>query len=590
MDRKISNLLFDRRDYMLLNIVNDVLTRDESRKHTKKTIYPYLHPHGIKEMAESRGLRIAHAVVHLLEYLEAEGIDDRLNALRSIRDELLDTAEGSMPKNTARVLMQIMKELVRAHGNHILQLKLAHDFRACTTGKPGVVRKQMKNYHLLEMPEEWNQVTFDDHVHDANTKGRKSSSHLIMDAWIKGIRRLKVVYYNYIEPKFAVELMEAARIMGIDIDIGIEFNARFRNRYIQMIWTPKGFADTQDFLIFLEEEPVRAIMDEGKKVSEYQGRIVLSILKEFNERHRFEIQKRYGFLPPLLDEKAFLSFVGTGQASLFHLAKFAHSGILAAMNSYTDELKRIYPNASDEEQRIMENKVDAMNQIDHEKILDEYLIHEKNPHIPNPRIPGGSAELPYLLTLSPLTLIERLRKLRSSCRITLNLSNLKAEDVLEILYDCEGYVTCLEIFNLKDYTLGLTGHISEINELQKALNQGNVIELKRIIKNMIFRIEASDYPDRENRAARLNDILHDISIFKDYYKRVPLKSRIGSDSTGRSPRFHGMGLAVIETLPRLAQKEIRKHSGLSYEIIPGKIAVFRRIIYIPHTVSWAVAG
>jgi hypothetical protein len=59
---------------------------------------------------------------------------------------------------------------------------------------------------LLEMPEAWNQISFDDHVHDANTKGRKSSTHLIMDAWIKGIRRLRVVHYNYIEPRFAAEL------------------------------------------------------------------------------------------------------------------------------------------------------------------------------------------------------------------------------------------------------------------------------------------------------------------------------------------------------------------------------------------------
>ena len=492
MDRKISSFLFDKRDYMLLNIVNDVLTRDESRKHTKKTIYPYLHPHGIKEMAESRGLRIAHAVVHLLEYLEAEGVDDRLDALRSIRDELLDTAEGSMPRNTARVLMQIMKELVRAHGNLNLQLKLAHDFRTCTTGKPGSIRKQMKKYHLLEMPEEWNQVTFDDHVHDANTKGRKSSSHLIMDAWIKGIRRLKVVYYNHLEPKFAMELLEAARIMGINIEIGIEFNARFRNRFIQMIWTPKGFADTQDFLIFLEEAPVMSLMEEGRKVSAYQGQIVISILREFNDRHRFEIEEEYGFQPPPLDEKTFLAFVGPGQASLFHLAKFAHAGMLRAMNSCIDELRKRYSDASSEERRVIESKVDAMNQLDHEKILEEYLIHEKNPDVPNPRIPGSDTGIPYLLTLPPPALIEKIRKLRSSYRITMNLSNLKVEDVLEILYDCEGYVTCLEIFNLKDYTLGLTGHIAGINELQKALNQGNVIELKRIIRSIISRIEKTE--------------------------------------------------------------------------------------------------
>ncbi len=81
-----------------------------------------------------------------------------------------------------------MKELVRAHGNYQRQLELAHDFRRAASGKPRIIREQLRRYHLLEMPEEWNQVTFDDHVHDANTKGRKSATHLIMDAWIKGIR------------------------------------------------------------------------------------------------------------------------------------------------------------------------------------------------------------------------------------------------------------------------------------------------------------------------------------------------------------------------------------------------------------------
>lgn len=580
-----SKIFFDKRDHMLLNIVNDVLTRDESRRHTKKIIYPYLHPHGIKEMAESRGLRIAHAAVHLLEYLEAEGVDDRLNALRSIREELLDTAEGIMPKNTARVLMQIMKELVRAHGHYDLQLRLAHDFRAATTGKPSIIRKQMKRYHLLEMPEDWNQVTFDDHVHDANTKGRKSSSHLIMDAWIKGIRRLRVIYYNYVEPKFAIELLEAAKIMGIDLRIGLEFNARFRDRYARIIWVPKGFADSQDFLIFLAEEPVVEFMAEGKKVSEYQRNYVISILREFNQRHRLEIERRYGFKPDPLDESDFLSFVGSGQASLLHLAKYIHSSMMPAMHAFTAELRKQYITAAADKRSLLEEQVNKMNLLDQDKILDEYLVPGKNPDIPNPDMPGDGDDLPILLRLSPQNLIDLLTELHPSYRVTLNLSNLKAEDVLEILYDCEGRVTRLEIFNLKDYSSGHTGHIPEINDLQHAINQGNVIELKRLIRNMITRLETSDYQDKQERISRLTDILHDISMLKDYYNVFPLKARIGSDSTGRSPRFHGMGLAVVDTLPPRAQREIKRHSEISREIIPVNVKVFRRTIHIPRSGS-----
>jgi len=251
MNEKISGFLFDKRDHELIRIVNDVLQGKSSTKYARRFYYPYFHSHGIKEMTETRGLRIAYAVVHLLSSLEVGGVEDRINALRLLRNEVIDTAEGPMPKNTARVLLQIMKDLVRVHGDYRKQLQLAHDFRTAASGKPSIIRRQLKRYHLLEMPEDWNQIAFDDHVHDVNTKGRKSSTHLVMDAWIKGIQRLRVIHYNFIEPRFAAELLEAAKILNIDIRIGIEFFARFRDKYVQLIWVPRGFNDAQAFLCFL---------------------------------------------------------------------------------------------------------------------------------------------------------------------------------------------------------------------------------------------------------------------------------------------------------------------------------------------------
>ena len=241
MEDKIPAFLFDKRDHVFLRMVNEVLGRRQERDYRQRTFYPHLHPRGIKELAESRGLRIGYAVIHLLESLEVGLRDERLAALRSVRDEVLNASEGPMPKNTARVLLQIMKDMVRSQGDYTRQLVLAHEFRRTATGKPSLVRQQLKKYHLLELPEAWNQLAFDDHVHDVNTKGRKSATHLIMDAWIKGIRRLRVIYYNYIEPPFAAELLEAAETMGLEVRIGIEFSALFRGRFVQLIWVPRGF-------------------------------------------------------------------------------------------------------------------------------------------------------------------------------------------------------------------------------------------------------------------------------------------------------------------------------------------------------------
>ena len=578
----MSRLLFDNRDYQLLSIVNDVLSGGTSQKYMSRLTYGHLHPRGIKEMAESMGLRIAYAVIHLFQSLEAGGVDERLSALRSLHGEIISTSGGALPKNTARVLLQIIKELVRAHGDKERQLRLAHDFRRSVTGNPRIIRSQLQRYHLLEMPETWTQVTFDDHVHDANTKGRKSSCHLIMDAWIKGIRRLRVIYYNYLEPRFAVELIEAAKIMGIDLRIGIEFFPKFRNKYVHLIWVPRGFVDSQDFLCFLAEDPVIEFMAEGKKVSEFQKDYVLSIFSSFNARHRHTVRETYGFEMPETDEKEFLSFVGTGQASLFHLAQFLHQKMLPIMVSYVEGLKQTFKTASSEEKQRIIEQVDRLNNLDPETIFENYLDPKKNPDIPGRDSPlQDPDDIPALLQIPPRELIDRLVKLHSGQRFTLNLSHLEVEDFIELIYDCEGMITRLEIFNLKDFTNKKFKHIPQISRFQEAINLGNVIHLKRMIREAISRTASSDLRDRADRIEKLTFILNDIESLQDMYRGAQLKSRIGSDSTGRSPRLHGMGLAVMDTLPRRAQVEIKNPGNAFRQIIPIKLDVYRRTTFIP---------
>jgi len=576
---QISRLLFDRRDHQLIRIVNDVYSRDRNLEYARRQYYSYFHPHGIKEMAESRSLRIAYAMVHLLTSLEIGGMEDRLSALGSLRAEMLDTAEGPMPKNTARVLMQIMKEVVRTQGNYRQQLELAHDFLVTASGKPRFVRKQLRRYHLLEMPEEWNQITFDDHVHDANTKGRKSSSHLIMDTWIKGIRRLRVVHYNYIEPRFAAELLEAARIMEIDVRIGIEFSARFRNKYINLIWVPRGFPDSQGFLCFLEEPAVVELMNEGRKVSAYQQAYVMDLLLAFNKNHIPNIRDSLDIDLEPVDEGEFLSFVDIGQKSSLHLEKFIHQKILSALRKKVDKLRATYAKAGPEEQIQIENWFQEMNRLDMEALVAGYLKHSSNPGIPDPSKPRDVPDVPSLLKLSPSELLNRLAALQSGYRITLNLSNLEVEDVLELIYDCNGMISRLELFNLKDWAAGKTSHIPDISRLQEAINEQNPLALKRLILEIIEKVKAKNFPEKKAQIERLTTILHDIMSLQVMYKGSPLKARIGSDSTGRSLKSHGMGLAVIETLPRRARKQIKQDLGVGCEMIPIRITVHRRHTY-----------
>ncbi|MFH1033040.1 MAG: hypothetical protein V1806_00910 [Pseudomonadota bacterium] len=553
MRQSTSKLLFDPQDHELLKIVNDVALREPVRRKVKSLFSAHLHPNGIKEMAASKDLRIAHAVIHLLDSLQAGRMEDRLAALRAVRDEVLHCAHTPLRNNTGRVLVQTMKDLVRAHGNPRRQLELAHDFRLASTGKPSMVRKLLDRYHLLEMPEDWSQYAFDHHLHDANTKGRKFPTHLILDAWIKGMRSLTVIHYNFVSSEAAAELITAGGIMGIKVRIGVEFSARWHDRYVELIWTPRGFSEAVDFVAFLEQPAVARLMADGRQVSEYRQNLVLKALRD--------LCGQLPQNPSCPDEDAprrFMDYVGSGQASLFHLTHFVREILLPELpQTAAGGTLPVEPTPQE---------------------LAEAAIARAERAINFPPVPD-QPELPGLLSLSPCGLARTLADLRVGSRITLNLTDLKVEQVLELLSECRGGITHLEIFNLKDFVGGKAEHIFAINELQRALNSGNIIVLKRVINEIIARVEGQPGPQAALQAQRLRLVLRDISGLRDYYRQSPLKSLVGSDSTGRSATSPGMGLVVRDSLPRRERRRIDRRAELFRPALPVHVALKKQVVY-----------
>ena len=633
MKRKAPRLFFDANDYKLLAIVNDVLRRGSRPQSLSSLMAPYMHPRGIKEMAAPSGLRIAYAIVGLLGSLEAGKAQDRIVALRSLRDEVFSSSTTYFQKNTARVLMQIMKELVRSRGNELRQLKLAHDFRMAYAGKPRLVKAELRRHHLLEMPEAWNQFAFDDHVHDANTKGRKSPTHLLMDAWIKGIRKLTVVYYNHVEDEVVAELLEAGSILDIHVRIGIELWSGFRGKFVRFVWELEGFFDNHDLLRFLGEPPVRALMEEGREVSRYQQRYVLAALGAFNRRHRPVLDGELGVSSRELDEADFLRYVGTGQPSLLHLAKYIQDGCRTLLEAEVERIHAAHPHDTARREAELTACASRMERLSLETIIGRFLQPCCNPGLHDPTVPHDEG-MPPLLHVEPPALLGRLAGMHSGSRFTLNLSNLTIQDTLELLYLCEGRITHIEAFNLKDAGHGMTAQAADrasgfagdavdvtsparnyqlINMLQKALNEDNVITLKRAIRSIIWEYERSreitarkceqgrgrgctleeqerlqvELAAMDARKEALLDILTHIGTFHDYYNKRYLGSRIGSGSTGQSQQQHGMGLVVLDTLPRCACREVlRDHREEQPRLVP----VTARMISHRHVRLGASAG
>ena len=573
---KFTHLFFDTRDHDLIKIINSVYGSDDNLYYTHKLYYPFFHPLGIKEMAESKGIRTAYAIVHLLESMERGGMDNRLQSLQGLKDEILNTTDGPMPKNTARVLLQIMKELVRAKGNDSLQLQLAHNFRLAAFGKPRVVRKLLKHYHLLEMPEEWNQITFDDHVHDANTSGRKSPTHLIMDAWIKGIRRLRVIYYHCIEPRFAAELIEAAKVMGIDLRIGIELWARYREHYLSFIWVARSLLDAEAFLCFLAEPHVVNFMTQGKAVLAFQKKQVLQVLDAFNKHHLNELCRNLDIELEPICPKAFLRFASPGQPSIPYLGEYIHFLSLKAMRHRIEQLNTTFGQEDEKEQQRIKHLIKTMDRFSTRDIIEAYLSPSLHPDIMNPSSHSADPDFPERLKLGVKELLSIIESLHHDFRITLKLGNLRSEDVLDILYDGGGLITRLEIINLKGFIAGKTDHLFFINALQKAINEGSSLKLKRIVRQIMHSVEKANHADVFDRMKKLVNILYDIDTLKRMYSVRPLKSKIGSDSTGKSHQAYGMGFGIIHTLSFRAIKQIKQNAG-DRLILPASINVCQQM-------------
>lgn len=622
--RKQPTVFFDKNDYRLLEIVNDVLSIDSREQDVRSLLGEYLHPHGIKEMAAAQGLRIAYAIASLLGSLESGKASDRLVALRSLRDEVLDSSSAVFQKNSARALLQIMKELLRCRDDELRQLKLAHDFRMVLAGNPRKVRKELAKYHLLEMPEEWNQFAFDDHVHDANTKGRKTPTHLVMDAWIKGIRHLTVVYYNYVQPEVVDELLEASSILDLKVQVGIEMSARFRNKYIRFTWEPHGFPDNNALSNFLQGNAVKQLVREGREVSCYQQKYVFEVLEVFNLRHRHTLNAEFGLSIPECRYDAFHSFVGTGQPSLLHLARFIQNNLVNEVKQKIGLLKKELrsPEIELEDKAKLTLLLKQMSDLNVERIINDFLLPAHNPELHDPHLPNDSVDLPSLLKLRPLELLNRLQSLHPSSKFTLNLSNLSVQDTMELLYAGEGIITHIEAYNLKNAAYGINSsgmsglagvrgetvdltnpatYYDLIGDLRRALNDDNVITLKRVLRAIIWdyeeqllrvkksiEIHPKGYKKEETltlelhsmteRKQELIDILYNLEKFHTFYKKKTLGARIGSGSTGQAEHSHGMGFVVIDTLPQRAQKAIRSAVAAQKRIyIPVSALLTRNI-------------
>ncbi len=612
----MNNYIYDKQDLFFLDSVNKSI---ENTQKIETHFYEKIHPNGIIDMSISQEIRMASAVVSLLDKLNTNNINDRLIALENLHNEVLFTAGTKFRRNTARVLIEIMKEIVRSYGDKQKQLQLAHDFRIAATGKPTIIRKLLRRYHLLEMPEAWNQLIFDHHVHDANTKGRKSPTHLIMDAWVKGIRSMTVIYYNYIKPETARELLNAGKIMGIKIRIGLLFHVVYRQKLVDFIWVPQGFMSVDDFLEFLEQPNMKELMKDGKLSSDWHENFIYHILNEWNATLRPRINAEFELQLESITQSEFVQFVNIGQGSVLHLAELIHLKSIKQLEEKAQVLLEKIAHTTDHNIKILlENKLKTYDRLTTEyflEILEDCEQKAEDEEIAEIIISDSFSNVPQILKYNAHQLAYRLKNIHTNGYVVLNLAKLTPEDVINLLWESDGEITHLEIFNVYDWQKGNAQYVIPINELMQAINHKNTPLLKSIILQMIeicqketpttlfedessklFCIEETNHTINNNgycsikdysnhpklkplstdeRIASLKHILTNIQTFINYYSGKKLFTRMGTDSTSKVGRLAGMGLVYVQTLPKRAIKELKKNTNQSRIRIPVRKEIQR---------------
>jgi len=104
---------------------------------------------------------------------------ERINSLRLLEEETFHAKNLTMPLNTARVQLALMKEAIKSRDNKRRQLELLYDFTVSSYGQPSVIRSCLAELGIIELPETGARIAdmdmgWDLHVHDNSSYGRKT--------------------------------------------------------------------------------------------------------------------------------------------------------------------------------------------------------------------------------------------------------------------------------------------------------------------------------------------------------------------------------------------------------------------------------
>lgn len=493
-----------------------------------------------------RRISIAEAYLRVVRDLESRHARARLRALRMMVDVSFHAKTLDMPLNTARVQMALMKEAVKRRHDRRRQLELLHDFSISSHGQSQVIRKLCDELNIVELPETGAALRdldagFDFHVHDTATSGRKNPTQLLIDAFIKGISELTIAYGGFFSKELMEEAIEAGRVLGIKVNIALEFSMLVQERRFHFMMLLPEFRKAKDLEKFLDSHhgDLKKISEGLEKNQENRVDAVKHLLKNFNRIHLEALNEGWPDDPLYRVEelklKDLAEFVPRESINRMHLGEFLYAAYKGPLFNRLLYLKVRREQArgdlrkaviTEQDYRIVEKKYEA--------IREEYRT--LNPEGLRVRFFTDSSLGDYS------TIFDDPPKVRS----WLSSAGCSLKVVHPLEHGLESAIALLERYgDILDQV--------EVYNLQDGAERDpeGILRLARFVNEMNRRAE------REGKRAL-----------------IPV---CGSDSTGRSLRVPGMGFIYED---KLFGKNRRKYLG-KHIALPPFISVMVRAEGMP---------
>jgi hypothetical protein len=526
-DKAVNALSFSSELYKLRRELNARIDQPETIAPAPKT-----RALGVSRWFKRRRISIAEAYLMVVGDLDSGKSKARLRALRMMLEVSFHAKTLDMPFNTARVQMALIKEAVKHRNDRRRQLELLHDFSMSSYGQFQVIRRLCDELNIVELPETGLSLRElgagrDLHVHDTATTGRKNATQLLIDAFIKGLSEITIAYSSFAASELMEEAVEAGRMLGIKVNIGIEFSLlREGSRFHFMALLPE-FREATALREYLRKNR-RELGNLASGLEENQTKRIESVkhlLAYFNENYIDEINAGFpeGELYRLgkLRMRDLKSFVPLSGLNRTHLGEFLYARLKSLLANRVLYLKAIRAKAlHDMRHKLISDWDFGVIDGRYKREREEY--RDLSPDQLGRRYFSNPLFADYQSVFDDLAEMKRaLAKALCALRVLHPLEH-GLDRALALLEGARGLLDQVEVYNMQD---SVHRDPEETVALCRRLNELNALSAKDGTR--------------------------------------PFVPVCGSDATGRSPEIPGMGFVFADALKgKYRARYLKRHVSL----------------------------